>query len=205
MKILLSVCAAILTFFTLLFALPSGTEAEIYDNTLRLRVLANSNGDDDQQVKLLVRDAVIAYAEEHYSTLRTREEVLEAVARDQSRLIALAEEVLRAEGFSYGAELWVGEETADRRTYEDFALPAGEYLTLQIRLGEAGGENWWCVLFPPLCLGGALRETPEADCVPVGLSTDQYELITSGQGESGRYRIKFRLLELLEQVFRSED
>ena len=78
MKTLLSVCAAILTFFTLLFALPSGAEAEIYDSTLRLRVLANSDSEADQQVKLLVRDAVIAYAEEHYSALHTREEALAA-------------------------------------------------------------------------------------------------------------------------------
>lgn len=201
MKRLISVSAAILTFLVLLSVFPTNAEAQIYDSTLRLRVIANSDSEEDQRVKLLVRDAVISYVEENYAHLETREEALAAVIRDKEILIALAEEVLAGERQSYGVTLWVGEETYGTRVYESFALPAGEYLSLQIRLGEAKGQNWWCVLFPPLCLGGAIREEPEEDSVPVGLTTDQYELITSEQTNNGRYRIKFRLLELLSDLF----
>ncbi|MBO5109268.1 MAG: stage II sporulation protein R [Clostridia bacterium] len=200
MKKLIALCAAFLTFFTLISVLPSSEESGIYDSTLRLRVIANSDGEEDQRVKLLVRDAILAYAETNYAHLTTREEALAAVFRDQATLTALAETVLRAEGHSYGATVWVGEETYGTRAYDSFAMPAGDYLSLQIRLGEANGANWWCVLFPPMCLGGALRSEPE-DSVPVGLSTDQYELITSGQKEDGRYHVKFRLLELLTELF----
>ena len=201
MKKLICIAASLLTFVTLLTVFPTDREAEIYDNTIRLRVIANSDGEEDQRVKLLVRDAILAYVEEHYGHLTDQRTALAAIETDRERLSAIASAVLAREGFSYGAAVWVGRETYGRRAYESFAMPAGNYLSVQIRLGEARGENWWCVLFPPLCLGGALRDEPKDDSVPVGLSTEQYELITSSKENNGRYRVKFRVLEILADLF----
>ena len=201
MKKIISLSAAFLTFVTLLSVFPTGTEAQIYDSTIRLRVIANSDGEEDQRVKLLVRDAILAYAEEHYTGIESREEALARVKQDEPRLRTIATSVLAQEGLAYGATVQVVEEKYNTRAYDAFAMPAGEYLSLQIRVGEGGGQNWWCVLFPPLCLGGALREEPSEDSIPVGLTTDQYELITSGRADNGRYRVKFRLLEVLAELF----
>ena len=201
MKRILSVSAAVLTFFVLLSALPTGTEGRIYEDTVRLRVIARSDDREDQQVKLLVRDAILRYVEEHYAQISEKAEILRALNRDRDKLRDVAEETLLAAGHSYGVSVWLGEETYQTKSYDSFALPAGTYTSLQIRLGEAEGQNWWCVLFPPLCLGGALKDEPQEDSVPVGLSRDQYELITTGGKSSGRYRVKFRLLELLSELF----
>ena len=201
MKKLISISAAVLTFLFMLSILPTGAEGEIYRDTLRLRVIANSDSEEDQRVKLLVRDAILRYTEENYSHLSRKEEALAAVNQDRAALLSVAEDVLRREGHDYGVSVWIGEERYGTRDYGSFALPAGAYTSLQIRLGESEGENWWCVLFPPLCLGGAVKEETTEDSVPVGLTTDQYELITAGNKDSGRCRIKFRLLELLSELF----
>lgn len=201
MKKLISLTVAILTFLIVLSLLPTGEEGQIYKDTIRLRVIANSDDAEDQRVKLLVRDAILRYVEENYSHIEEKEAALAAVDRDRTALEDVAREALAREGYSYGVSVWVGEEVYGRRDYGTFALPSGTYTSLQIRLGEAAGENWWCVLFPPLCLGGAIEEERAEDSVPVGLSTDQYELITSGGKTSGRYRVKFRLLELLSEWF----
>lgn len=203
MKKLISLTVAALTFLIVLSLLPTGTEGQIYRDTIRLRVIANSDDSEDQRVKLLVRDAILCHVEENYSHISDKDAALAAIDRDRLELETVARETLAREGYSYDVSVWVGEETYDRRDYGTFALPAGTYTSLQIRLGEAEGQNWWCVLFPPLCLGGAIKEDATEDSVPVGLSTDQYELITSGGKSSGRYQVKFRLLEILSEWFGS--
>jgi stage II sporulation protein R len=201
MKKIISMTVAILAFLIVLSLLPTGAEGRIYKDTIRLRVIANSDDAEDQRVKLLVRDAILCYVEENYAHIEEKEAALAAVDRDRTELEAVAREALAQEGCSYDVSVWVGEEAYDRRDYGTFALPSGTYMSLQIRLGEAAGQNWWCVLFPPLCLGGAIKEERTEDSVPVGLTGDQYELITSGGKASGRYRVKFRLLELLSEWF----
>lgn len=135
---------------------------------LRLHVIANSDSDADQRVKLLVRDAVLAYEREREVLLETRDaaEAEEDLLGDGNGLYEAVETVLEAEGCGYGAQLMLGDFDFPDREYGEKLYPAGNYRALRIILGEGGGHNWWCILFPPLCLvseapqNGAPQEAP---------------------------------------------
>ena len=111
------------------------------------------------------------------------------------------EETLRALGASAPVTVTLGQERYPTRAYEGFCFPSGEYLSLQVRIGEAEGQNWWCVLFPSLCLsvaeGGGERELEEA-FLAVGLTPEQYRIITESD-EAATYRLRFKFLEMFEQ------
>lgn len=202
MKFWLSLAAALLAFCLITSFFPTNAEAAIYEDTVRLHVLAHSDSEEDQRVKLLVRDAILQYATEAYADCTTKQELTEALLRDREILQTVADTVLAAEGHAYRSSVVLDEEAYDTRVYEGFALPAGTYMSLRVCLGDARGQNWWCVLFPPLCLGGALREENEdTDYIATGLTSEQYKMITATEKGDTRYRVKFRLLELLSDLF----
>ena len=99
---------------------------------------------------------------------------------------------------SHTVQIEVGEEEYPTRYYEDFALPAGTYTSVRVIIGEGEGQNWWCVLYPPLCNSTSIVYD-EDYCIEAGLTKGQYNLIT--ENESGEYKIKFRLLEIASEVF----
>ncbi len=165
----------------------SGSQAALADKVVRLHVIGASNSEEDQAVKLRVRDAVLAQAAPLLEGTRTREEA-------QTILAAHLDELARAgakaagEGVSVTASL---EEDAwfPTKEYEDFALPAGRYPALKITLGEGSGRNWWCVVFPPLCTGAVSESAAQR---AGNFSDGQLKLIT---GETEGYVVKFKLLE----------
>lgn len=119
-------------------------------NLIRLHVVANSDGVEDQKVKLLVRDRILRETEELLA-VESREEALERLAEKKGYLIQAAEDELQKYGFNYHAGLEMGEFNFPERKYEFGVLPAGQYQALRVVLGKGSGENWWCVLFPPVC------------------------------------------------------
>ncbi len=119
-------------------------------NLVRLHVVANSDGIEDQKVKLLVRDRILRETEELLA-VESREEALERLAEKKGYLIQAAEDELQKYGFTYHAGLEMGEFNFPERKYEFGVLPAGQYQALRVVLGKGSGENWWCVLFPPVC------------------------------------------------------
>ena len=118
------------------------------ENILRLHVIANSDSDADQSAKLAVRDAILPLFERAQSYADAREWLL----RHGSEIQKAAENVLKERGLDYGVQLSLGTETFPDRTYGKTLFPAGDYDALCVRLGCADGHNWWCVLFPPLCI-----------------------------------------------------
>ena len=171
----------------MLAALPISGEEEIYDDVIRLHVLARSDSPEDQSRKLLVRDEILAVYGERLSGASTREE---AEAMIDSALLdeigRTAEAVLDGEE----VEVFFSTEQYPTREYEGFRLPAGEYLSLRIVIGAGQGQNWWCVLYPPLCTATSLEGAS------LGLSDSEYALITSR-----RLSIRFKTLELLASLF----
>ena len=133
---------------------------EIRNNVIRLHILANSDSEEDQRVKLLVRDTLLSCGSELFCGTVNKENASEYLAEEKDVLIRKANEVLAQNGFDYKADMFLTEEYFTTREYENFTLPAGEYLALKVILGKGEGHNWWCVMFPPLCL---LQPTPAQD------------------------------------------
>lgn len=146
-----------LCLFTVLFcdlALPEG-EGEVYDSVIRLHVLANSDGEADQALKLKVRDAILA--EGVFENCEGMDEAVEGIEKAAEKAVNTANALLAAEGVPYRASYAWGQEDYPTREYEGLRLPSGKYLSLRIVLGKGEGQNWWCVLFPPLCMGSAQK------------------------------------------------
>lgn len=155
---------------------------------LRLHVLANSDSDEDQAVKLKVRDAVLAEAQKWYGEAEDFDAAHAAVCTHLESLEAAANAVLRAEGADYFATAEVCEMYFPTRTYENVKLPAGKYRTLRISLGEAEGHNWWCVVYPSLCLPGATGEE------------DLPEAAKTAVTEPERYEVRFMTAEIFNKL-----
>jgi len=176
--------------------MPSQEDFEIYENTVRLHVIANSDSDHDQSVKLLVRDRVLAELQSLLSETEAQEDAVRVIAENLERLRAVCNETLVALGEEPTAQLYLKQEKYPTRHYESMSLPAGVYESLQIRIGNAEGRNWWCVLFPTLCTGAA--KTEEA-LVKTGFTSGQIGVLTNG--ESPKYRLKFKILEFFGENF----
>lgn len=200
MKFLVSCAASVLVAAILLSLLPVHGESEIYEDVLRLHVIAESDEAEDQALKLKVRNAVLAYVSTEVAECETFEEAYETVDEKREGILQAAEECLRENGADCAVQILLGEEKYPRRDYGTAVLPAGVYPSLRVVLGEGKGQNWWCVLFPTLCMGFASEEnaSAEADCVEVGFTPAEYRIIT---GNTGKYKVRFRILEILSELF----
>ncbi len=165
---------------------------EIRNNVVRLHVLANSDSDADQRVKLLVRDALLESGAEIFSGAATVEDVAMYLESEKDELVATAEKVLSENGFAYGVKIELVREYFTTRTYDEYTLPAGEYLAVKVLLGNAEGHNWWCVMFPPLCLPAASKN----EDVHIAVGERGTEIIKGGN----KYKVKFKIVELYESV-----
>lgn len=176
-------------------ALALRTQRELADRVVRLHVLANSDSEEDQALKLRVRDVVLERATELLKQSADRREA-EGLLRGQLlELERIAAEEIRARGYDYSVTAELANTEFPTKEYDGFTLPAGEYLALRIVIGEGGGRNWWCVVFPPLCIA-ASADVP-ASALAAGLSEDQVGLITE---ENQGYVLKFKAVEWWEQI-----
>ena len=187
---------AVILFLTLsvlcVTVLPVHGEEEIYDSVIRLHVLANSDGEEDQALKLKVRDAVLARADALLADVTSMEQAEQILAASLGDLAESAAACLGANGSEYPVRVTLGKEQYPTRYYEKLAFPAGEYLSLRVLIGAGAGKNWWCVLFPPLCLSAASAKGDTAK-LAAGLTEDQYRMIT--ESDSPKYKLRFKVLE----------
>lgn len=173
-----------------------GEQAALADKVVRLHVLANSDTQEDQALKLAVRDAVLAAADGVVPPGAELEEAEQALTQALPAIADAGARVVGEQGYSYPVtaslehEVWF-----PTKEYTDFAFPAGEYTALRVTIGEGGGRNWWCVVFPPLCLGSVTENTAET-ALEGGLEDREVSLIT---GEDEGYVVKFKAMELLEE------
>ena len=200
MRKILAFTVAFLLLFGAFMLLPVHGESEIYDSVIRLHVLANSDSDGDQAQKLLVRDRVIEVTGTLLKGAETRDEAEVILRQNLGKLREAAEEVLRQNGCFDAVAVSLGQEDYPTRRYERLAFPAGEYLSLRVMIGEAEGANWWCVLFPPLCLSAATtKKEAEEAFLAAGLTEEQYRIITDSG--NGKYRLRFKILEVAGKWF----
>ena len=176
----------------------SASESALAGQVLRLHVVANSDSDRDQALKLLVRDAVLARAGELLEGVSDRQSAEQALAPHLDELVRSAEDVLAAEGCGDAVTVSLADQWFPTKEYDGFSLPAGQYRALRVTMGEGRGRNWWCVVFPPLCLGSVTEESVET-VAGEALSEDQVALIT---GQDGGYVLKFRFIEWWNELTR---
>lgn len=171
-------------------------ELGIYKNTLRLHIIADSDSDEDQALKLTVRDAVLSYLSAEINKCESKSEAEALISSKSAEITELAQGVVYENGFDYGVKLTITEEFYPERTYDEITLPAGKYSSVQIKLGESEGQNWWCVLFPQVCTDTA---TPSSEkLADAGFTANQIRLLTDE--ERTQYKVKFKLLELLSAL-----
>ncbi len=195
-KRLMGAAFAVIALAMVLSFLPIHGESELYSSVLRLHVIANSDSDADQELKLKVRDAVLSKSKEILCGATSREEAAQRISDACESLRACALAAVREAGYEYGVSIELGVEEYPTRNYESCCFPAGKYLSLRIKLGDAEGKNWWCVLFPPLCLSAA-GDSAEG-FIEAGLSGEQYNIIT--ETSSPKYKVRFKLLEALQNA-----
>ena len=166
----------------------------IREKMLRMHVIANSDSEEDQQLKLKVRDAVLLAGEKVFDGSITATEAKEKITPYIDYLENIALETIKNEGFDYNVKITVEKEYFNTRTYENsVTLPAGYYTAVKVILGEGKGQNWWCVMFPPMCLPTAVAECEISDV----LTDDETEIVT----ETEKYKFKFKIIEFFEEIF----
>ena len=196
MKYLVIFTALILACCLFCGFMPSAEDMEIYENTVRLHVIANSDSEHDQSVKLFVRDRVLSELQILLAETATTEEAVAVIEENLDHLRAVCNETLETLGEEMTADLYLKQEKYPTRHYENISLPAGVYQSLQIRIGDADGRNWWCVLFPTLCTSAAKTE---AALIKTGFSSDQIGVLMGG--ENPKYKLKFKILEFFGENF----
>lgn len=190
-----SICLLLLSAAILLSGVVLGRQQQaLAEKLIRLHVVADSDSEADQQIKLQVRDAVLAEAE---VALRDAEDPKAALAAALPEIAETANDCLRRLGSADRAAVTLGRELFPTREYETFALPAGVYTSLRVTIGSGEGRNWWCVVFPSLCLSASAEDFAEA-AQAAGLTEGEIRLITE---EDGGYQLKFQSMELLQRLF----
>lgn len=166
---------------------------------LRLHVIANSDAQADQELKLQVRDGVLAQAGELLEGISSQEEAEAVLADHLEELARTGADIVGQAGYDYSVSVSLEECWFPTRVYDTFSLPAGNYRALRVVIGAGEGQNWWCVVFPPLCLGSVTEEVA-ATAAQAGLSEDQVSLIT---GRDGGYVLKFKLMEWWDSLIQA--
>lgn len=167
----------------------------IRDKMLRMHVIANSDSEEDQELKLKVRDAVLEEGKELFDGSVTSEDAEKILVPHIEELEQVALETIKNEGFDYKVKITVGEEYFNTRTYDNsVTLPAGYYTAVKVVIGEGQGQNWWCVMFPPMCLPAANAECELSDV----LNTDETDIVTNSE----KYKFKFKIVEFLEDLMK---
>lgn len=190
LSLLVALC---ITLFTGLWA--QAKQNDLAQELVRLHIVAESDSEEDQAVKLMVRDAVLEVLEPKLVGIETQHDAQELIDGELSSLTILAKSVLEEQGHECEVKASVATETFPTRNYDGFALPAGDYVSLRIVLGEGGGKNWWCVVFPPLCM----TSVENADAFSE-LSEEDVKLIVTDENE---YVLKFHIIEWFERVRQS--
>lgn len=167
------------------------TSERISDDVFRLHILANSDEEADQQLKLKVRDAVLEKGQSVFTDCNSLDEIIYSCENNIDLFEKTAQECIYDNGYNYSINAYVDKEYFNTREYEEITLPSGIYNALKIEIGEAKGHNWWCVMFPAICLP-AVSENEINDI----LDNDEVELINS----DNKFEIRFKIVEIYEKI-----
>ena len=182
------------------FSYVNAVSTDIQNSVFRLHVIANSDSDEDQNLKYIVRDKVLEYINSISNSSMTKDEVIALANENINEIQKIAENTIHENGYNYSVKLNIGNFSFPTKKYGDITFPAGFYDALKIEIGEAKGHNWWCVMFPPLCFvdvtsGIVLEESKQT--IRDNLSEEEYKLLSEN---SGNMNFKFKIVEMFQDI-----
>jgi stage II sporulation protein R len=202
-KIVVLICVFVLCM-AICNVLPIHGEEKIYESVVRLHVLANSNSEEDQALKLLVKDEISIYFEELLEGCEDLNEAKRIIDNNRDDIVLAAESCIRKNGYSYTAALSQGQAVYPRREYAGLTFPAGSYYSVRLSIGEGHGRNWWCVLFPSVtsCCATVERCDGENSASLSVFSDNELDIIK--ENNSTRKEIRFFFLDLINGTLGKE-
>ena len=181
--------------------------SEDYKNKLiRFHVIANSDSDEDQNLKLKVRDAVIDYLQPKLELSSSIEESETIIKSEYKALENISKNIVLENGYKYDISVGIDYSTFPTKQYSNVVLPAGEYKALRIIIGEGKGKNWWCVMFPPLCFvdeQSSIIDTDTDKKLREVLTEEEYALIAqNNKKQVNKVEVKFKIVEILQNIMK---
>ncbi len=171
--------------------------SDISESVFRLHVIANSDSDEDQNLKYKIRDSLLDYMNSLCQNITSKEEAILIVQNHKREFEEIALKVIHEEGFNYPVNINIGNFEFPTKNYGDISLPAGMYDALRVEIGSAVGQNWWCVMFPSLCfidISSGIVEDDSKALLEDNLSEESYTIVSDNSNPVIKF--KFKLLEL---------
>lgn len=190
-----------LYIFISAFSYVDAVSKDIANSVFRLHVLANSDSTEDQALKLKVRDNVLSYMNTICANAKSKEEAITIAQNHQDDFKQIAINTIKENGYDYSVSINIDNFSFPTKTYGDISLPSGYYDALRIEIGEAKGQNWWCVMFPPLCfvdVSSGIVPEESKETMKSDLSDEEFSLI-SDNGDSD-INFKFKLIEFFQNA-----
>lgn len=186
------------------------TASEDYkDKLIRFHVIANSDSDEDQNLKLKVRDAIIDYLQPKLLESESIEESESIIKKEYAELEKISKNIILENGYNYDIQVGIDYSEFPTKQYSNVILPAGEYKALRIIIGEGKGKNWWCVMFPPLCFVDEQKGIIDKDTddkLREVLTEEEYELISQKTSKQmNRVQIKFKIAEIIQNIIKQKN
>lgn len=178
----------------------SAISSDISENVFRLHVVANSNSKEDQDLKYLVRDKIISYMNSIIGNSSSKQEFINIASSNINNIKKIASETIKENGFNYDVSVEISKTDFPTKVYGDISLPTGNYDALNVKIGNSSGQNWWCVMFPPLCfvdVSSGIVPDSSKEQLKSNLSDEEYLLISKNAESSENIKIKFKLIEFL--------
>lgn len=199
---------AVLIYFAVLILLIFGLYSEkvnrnLSGNMIRMHIVANSDSKTDQDIKYLIRDEIVNHMIKKTDELKSKEDAGAYIQNNTEELKTIANRVIADSGLTYTAEVSYGKYPFPSKRYNNLILPAGYYDSVKIDIGNAEGENWWCVMFPPLCFIDETKGEMDGeyfDMLKNELSEDEMSIImAASDSEEIPVEIRFKIVELFQQ------
>ncbi len=194
---LLLIMLFVVFFFFTIDNYASTVSTDLSNSFFRLHILANSDSDEDQELKLKVRNKIIEYMNKH--NFKSKQDAINYVQNNTNEFYKIAENTIKENGYNYSVKINIGNFYFPTKYYGNISLPAGYYDGIKIEIGEAKGQNWWCSLFPPLCfvdISSGIVDEEDLEDLENNLNDEEYKLITDS---NNKIKFKFKIIELLNK------
>lgn len=198
--ILIFIILLVIFIFTCAYSYVSAISDNLYNSVFRLHVIANSDSEEDQNLKYIVRDNLINYMNDSCKNSCSKDEIIEYVKKHLDEIKKIAEDTVKENGHNYPITVEIGNFEFPTKNYGDISFPSGSYDALRVKIGNSSGKNWWCVMFPPLCFvdttTGIVPDSSK-ESLQETLSAENYKIVS--ENDSSEITIKFKIIEFFEK------